>query len=90
MSDFYIVIVLLFAVSFGTKSIIHVILDAKNKHKIDFASSRGFVYFLPYNKDVNESDEYLKRVCNYLQKASVLFLVIYFIVFMLRFIIKID
>ena len=77
MRELYVITVLLLAVSFGAKSIIHVVLDYRNRHKIDFASSEGFVYFLAYNKDVRESDEYLKRVCNYLQKASIFFLVVF-------------
>lgn len=90
MREFYVIIILLLAVSFGAKSIIHVILDYRNRHKIALTSSKGYVYFLPYDKDVQESDEYLKRVCNYLQKASIFFLIIFIILFMIRFVTKND
>ena len=85
MRVFFILSVLLFAMSFGIKSIIHIILDTRNGYKIDYASSRGLVYFLPYKKDVSEPDGSLKRVCNYLQRLSIWFLIIFIIAFLLRF-----
>lgn len=88
MQVFFIISVLLFALSFGAKSIIHVILDTRNGYKIDYASSKGFVYFLPYDKDVSGTDESLKRACNYLQKLSIWFLIIFMIAFALRFVNK--
>jgi hypothetical protein len=88
MRAFYVIIILLLAVSFGAKSIIHVILDYRNRHKIALTSSKGYVYFLPYDKDVQESDGYLKRICNYLQKVSIFFLVVFIILFMARSIAK--
>ena len=86
MQVFFIISILLFVLSFGAKSIIHVILDARNSHKIDYATSKGFVYFLPYNKDVSGADERLKSACNYLQKLSIWFLTIFVAAFLLRFI----
>lgn len=86
MQVFVIISVLLFALSLGAKSIIHVILDARNGYKIDYESSMGFVYFFPYRKDVSGGDDRLKRVCNHFQKLSVWFLIIFIVAFLLRFI----
>lgn len=78
--------VLLFALSFGVKSIIHAVLDSRNGYKIDYASARGFIYFLPYEKDVSKEDEKLKKACNIFQKLSMLFLIMLVIIYFFRFI----
>jgi hypothetical protein len=79
MQSFFVASVFLFALSFGTKGVVHLILDVRNGHKIDLTSARGFVYFLPYDRDVSEKDEKLKIVCNLFQKLSMLFLVIFIV-----------
>jgi hypothetical protein len=70
------------------KGIVHVALDVRNGYKVDFARSKGYVYLLPYNKDVSDKDEKLKRICNYLQKGVVFFLIIFVIVFFVRFVLS--
>ncbi len=56
--------VLFFVLTFAAKSTIHAVLDNRNGYKIDFESSRGYVYFLPYDKVFSETYKKLKKVCN--------------------------
>ena len=63
------------------KGIIHVMLDVRNVHRVDFARSKGYVYLLPYDKDVSEGDEKLKRL-------SAFSLVAFIIIFVARFILR--
>lgn len=70
------------------KGIIHVMLDVRNGHRVDFARSKGYVYLLPYDKDVSEGDEKLKRACNYLQRLSAFSLAAFIIIFVARFILS--
>ena len=88
MQVFFIISLLLFTISFGAKSIIHVILDNRNGYQINYGSSRGFVYFLPYGKEVTVQDEKLKKVCNYLHRVSIFFLATFIIAFSIRYIVK--
>lgn len=85
---FFTINVILFALIFATKSIIHAILDKRNGYPVQYGSAWGYINFLPYNQDVSEGDENLKRTCNRLQKLSIFFLVLFIIAFMLRFVIK--
>ena len=70
------------------KGVIHVILDLRNGYKIVFARAKGYVYFLPYDKDVSEKDVALKRICNYLQKIMMISVIIFIIVFLLKFFLR--
>jgi hypothetical protein len=70
------------------KGIIHVTLDVRNGHKVDFARSKGYVYLLPYDKVVSGEDEKLKRICNYLQRLSIFSLIVFIIIFLVRFILS--
>lgn len=67
------------------KGITHVILDIRNGHKIDFARSKGYIYLFPYDKNVAEEDEKLKRLCNLFQKLVMFSLIILIIIFFVRF-----
>jgi hypothetical protein len=67
-------------------AIIHVMLDIRNDHRIDFARSKGYVYLLLYDKNVSEKDEKLKRICNYLKRISFYFLIFLVIILFVRFI----
>ena len=69
------------------KGITHVLLDIRNSHRVDFARSKGYIYFFPYDKEVSEKDEKLKRVCNYFQKLSILFLIVFIMTFLIRLIV---
>ncbi len=83
------IISLVFCIILATlKGIIHVMLDVRNAHRVDFARSKGYVYLLPYDKDVSEVDEKLKRSCNYLQRLSAFSLVAFIIIFVARFILR--
>ena len=86
MKILFVISLLLFAIPFSVKSILHVILDNRNRYQVDYGSSRGYVYFLPYSKEVSAKDENLKRLCNYLHKASLFFLVVFVIVFVIKII----
>lgn len=88
MEKLFILSVVFCCVSAIAKGSIHVLLDLRNNYKIDFARSKGYVYFLPYDKDVSEKDISLKRICNYLQKIMILSLVFFVIIFLFKFILK--
>lgn len=87
MQTIFIISLIFCIISATAKGIIHVILDVRNGHRIDFARSKGYVYLLPYDKEVSEDNEKLKRVCNQLQKLSIGSLLIFIIVFLLRFVV---
>ena len=70
------------------KGILHVILDIRNGHRVDFARSKGYVYLLPYEKDVAIEDEKMKSLCNLLQRVFVIALTIVIIIYFVRFIIN--
>lgn len=70
------------------KGIIHVSLDVRNGHRVDFARSKGYVYLLPYEKEVSEEDEKLKRICNYIQRVFVFSLIFFIIISLTRFILS--
>jgi hypothetical protein len=73
---FFGISLLLFALIYVTKAIIHAILDSRNGYPVQYGSVWGYINFLPYDNAVSEGDEKLKRACNYLQKTSILFLII--------------
>lgn len=84
----FIISLFFFIIPATLKGIIHVVLDVKNGHRVDFARSKGYVYLLPYDKDVSVGDEKLKRACNCLQSLSAFSLVAFIIIFVARFIIS--
>lgn len=88
MQIFYIVSLIFFAIFFATKSVIHIILDSRHGYQIQYGSSRGFVYFLPYDKEVSAENLRLKKICNFLQKISIISLVTFLIAFFSRLILS--
>ncbi len=84
MECLFVLSLLSFIVIFIARFIIYIMLDRRNGYPIEFGSAWGHVSFLPYDKDVSEEDERLKRVCNKLQKLTILFLIVFFVVFFAR------
>jgi hypothetical protein len=70
------------------KVVMHVALDARNGYPIQYGKTRGYVYLLPYGKEVSIRDEKLKRICNSVYKFNMLFLVTTVLTATLRFILK--
>lgn len=88
MEILFIVSLLTCIISTILKGVIHVALDIRNKHNVDFARSKGYVYFLPYSKNVSEEDEKLKRICNFLHRVFIISLIIFIIVYLVRYIVN--
>jgi hypothetical protein len=86
----FIVSVLLLTLSFGTKSIIHAVLDARNGHRVEYGSAKGYVYFMPYDKEVSQKDERLKQICNLLHPVSIFSLILFLLVFFVKIIIEMN
>lgn len=84
MEYFFVISLFAFIILFITKFIIHIMLDRRNGYPIEFGSAWGHVSFLPYDKDVSVEDEGLKKICNKLQKLTIIFLIIFLIVFFAR------
>jgi hypothetical protein len=84
MQVVFVLSVILFAMTTIAKAILHVSLDRKNGHRIYFARSMGYIYLLPYDKDVAPHDEPKKRACNILQKFMILFFVVIIIMTLLK------
>lgn len=84
MNTLFILSVIFCAISAIAKGIVHVSLDLRNGYKIDFARSRGFVYFLPYDKDVSPKDGRLKQMCNFLQRMLITSIIIFAIIFLIK------
>lgn len=72
------------SIAYVVKGILHVILDSRNGHRSEYSSVNRFVYILPYDKDVNEKDENLKKICNFFNKLSLIFLSLFIIIFFLK------
>jgi hypothetical protein len=70
------------------KVVMHVALDARNGYPIQYGKTRGYVYLLPYDKEVSIRDEKLKRICNFVYKIAMVLLVITILAAVLRFILK--
>lgn len=88
MEFIFIISCIFLVISVIIKGVTHVALDIRNGHKVEFARSKGYDYFLPYDKDVSLEDQKLKRLCNRVQKLFIFFLFIFIIVFLTRFIKK--
>ena len=86
----YPISVSLFVIFFISKLIIYVILDKRNGHSLKYGSVWGYENFLPYDKEVMKEDEKLKKVCNYLHRMSMIFLVVFIIAFSLRYFVNIT
>ncbi len=84
MGVLYVLSIGLLAVSSMTKVIVHVILDSRNGFEVEYTSVRGYVYMLPYNKEVKKEDEKLKSVCNILSWLSLIFLIFFLLLFFYR------
>jgi len=70
------------------KTIVHIKLDVKNGYKIDFSGMKAFEYVLPYDKQVSQEDEKLKRVCNILNRMLIVCLVVFVIAITMRYFLK--
>ena len=66
------------------KGSLHIYLDYKNGHRIEFGKSRGYIYFLPYENEVSPEYENLKRICILLQPYWVWSVVVFSVIFFLR------
>jgi hypothetical protein len=80
----YIVSLIALLLTVFGKGILHVYLDSKNGRKIEYARSRGYVYLLPYEKEISPELEKVKVVCNKFQKGMIYCLVIFLILFLLK------
>ena len=87
MQTLFILSAIFFAGTTIAKAILHVSLDIKNGHRIYFARSMGYVYILPYDKDVAPPDEPKKRACNILQRFMIFFFVLLITLVLLKVII---
>ncbi len=85
---FYILSLIGFAIIFIAKSIIYAILDKRNGHPLKYGRVWGYENFLPYDKEVSQKDERLKMRCNKLHKLSIVLLIVFCIVYIVRFIIR--
>lgn len=81
MEKIYIVSLILFAITSISKVLIHVLLDLRNGYRIEYTSVKGYLYILPYDKEVMESDRNLKVLCNWLNKLSILMLFLFVAIF---------
>lgn len=88
MNTLFILSVIFCTVAAMAKGIVHIMLDLRNGYKIEFARSRGYIYFLPYDKEVSPKDERLKRICNFLQKMLTLSVIIFAIIFLIKTFVK--
>lgn len=84
MEKIYIFSIVLFTIASISKVWIHILLDLRNGYRIEYTSVKGYLYILPYDKEVRESDNKLKVVCNWLNKLSVFMLVLFVAVFFIR------
>jgi hypothetical protein len=80
---FYISLIL-FAIPFALKNIIHVYLDYKNGYKISFGGFEQLKYFQKYKETVCEDDIELKVRCNQMHKISTIFFYVFIIVFIIK------
>lgn len=84
MEYLFVISLFAFILTFIAKFFTHITLDRKNGYPIEFGSAWGHISILPYDKDVSEEDERLKKICNKLQKLTILFLIIFLVVFFTR------
>lgn len=79
---------ILLALSAAIKGILHVYLDLKNGYTVEFASSKGYIYFMQYDRDVSEEYEGKRKICNIAQRTFLILIGCFVIVSFTRFILK--
>ncbi|HCT22158.1 MAG TPA: hypothetical protein DIW54_01990 [Chitinophagaceae bacterium] len=84
MQILFIISLLLFAIPFAGKQILHVYLDNRNGYKTYYGGMKSLKYLYPYHDEVSMEDERTKRLCNFLHPVSMFFLVVFLIVWSVK------
>lgn len=79
-----IISLLLFAIPFAGKQILHVFLDYRNGYKTYYGGIKSLKYLYRYEDEVSVDDERMKRLCNLLHPLSMFFLVVFIIVWSVK------
>ena len=84
MQVFFTISLLLFAIPFTVKNILHVYFDYRNGYKSYYGGIKQLKYLHPYTNEVSAEDERMKRLCNFLHPVSIFFLAIFTIVWSIK------